>query len=74
MSWWNKPITIKFFLKLFICLNIVYWVLWYHIATVSDYKDEETLKYYEYLENRIEIQRQLIDAQQELIKEYKNNQ
>ena len=73
MKWWNKPITIGFFIKLFICMNIVYWVLWYHIATISDYKDEETLQYYEYLENRIEIQSELIHRQNELITLYKNN-
>lgn len=71
MKWLNKPITIGFFLKLFICINIIYWVLWYHIATISDYKDKETLQYYGYLENRIETQKQLINIQQELIKEYK---
>ena len=70
-QWWNKPISVGFFLKLFICINIVYWVIWYFVATVSDYQDKETMEYYNYLENRIEIQSELINAQRELLFLYK---
>ena len=71
IKWWNKPVSVGFFIKLLICINIVYWILWYNIATISDYKSNETLDYYEYLENRIYIQSDLINVQRELINLYK---
>lgn len=73
-KWWNKQITIGFFVKLFICMNIIYWVFWYKIATISDYKSKETLDYYEHLENVVDLQDKLINSQRELINLYKNNQ
>lgn len=72
-SYWNKPVKIGFFIKIFIVLNVLFIVLFMKVAYISDYKNEQNQKYQNYLENRIEIQSELIKVQRELLNKYKNN-
>lgn len=69
----NRPVKIGLFLKLIICLNVVFLAFCMRIAYIGDLKDEEMQQYYNYLENRITIQSELIQAQQMLLNEYTNN-
>lgn len=70
-EFWNKPVKIGFFIKLFIVLNLLFLVICMRISYIEDLKDQQEQEYYQYLENRINIQAKLIQVQQELIYEYK---
>lgn len=72
-SYWNKPVKIGFFIKIFIVLNALFIALFMKVAYISDYKSEQDQKYQNYLENRIEVQSELIKVQRELLNKYKNN-
>lgn len=61
---WEKlkqPVTIGFFLKLIICLNIVALVFCYKVCSINTTKDQETLDYIIELEERIDRQSKIID-------------
>lgn len=56
----NRPVKIGLFLKVMICFNIIVLAYCYLVCSVRTTEDEEHLKYDNYLENRIELQSELI--------------
>ena len=60
-SWWNREVTWGMLVKLIICINIVWLALCYELARVGDIVDKEQQEYYNYLENRVELQQELLD-------------
>lgn len=70
-EWFNQPVKIGIFLKIIICFNIIVLAYCYLVCSVRTTQDEEHLEYDNYLENRIEIQTELIDLQRQLINVYK---
>lgn len=68
----NEPVTIGFFLKIMIALNIVMLIICLKVCWIRTTQDEEHLEYDMYLENRIETQTELIRVQRELINKYRN--
>lgn len=69
----QEPAKVGFLVKLLICINLVGLSYFCLFAYISDIEIEEEQQYYNYLENRIEIQSELIELQQELINVYKSN-
>lgn len=65
----NQPITIGKFMKLMICLNVVALAFCFLVCNIRTTQDEETLKYIQKLENRIDTQAELIQLQKEAINE-----
>lgn len=65
-KWLKKEVTFGMLAKLMVCLNIVVLAYCWLICNIRTTQDEETLKYINSLENRIEVQRELIDLYKEV--------
>ena len=59
--WWNKEVTWNIFIKLMVVINIIWLMNCYRIAYIGDIIDEEQVKYYSYLEKRVELQEELLN-------------
>lgn len=64
----NKEVTWGMLLKLLICMNIVVLAFCFLVCNVRTTQDQETLEYINYLENRVELQHQLIELYEEVYK------
>ena len=60
MKWWNKPVTWNILVKFMITLNIVALAIYWRFAYIGDLVDKEEQEYHQYLEERVELQSELI--------------
>lgn len=64
----NKEVTWGMLIKLIICMNIVVLAFCFVVCNVRTTQDQETLEYINHLENRVELQHQLIELYEEVYK------
>lgn len=61
MKWWNKPVTWGILVKFMITLNLVALAICWRFAYIDDIIDKEEQEYYQYLEERVELQQEIIE-------------
>lgn len=67
MRWYQKEVTWGILLKFMIVLNLVVLAICWRFAYIGDIIDKEQQEYYEYLENRVELQSEIIELQRRLL-------
>lgn len=60
MKWYKKEVTMGMFMKLMIVLNIFFLWTCFRYAYISDMIEEEETAYIQYLEERVELQKEII--------------
>lgn len=68
MKWWNKPVTWNILVKFMITLNILALAICWRFAYIGDLVDKEEQEYYQYLEERVKLQADVIDLYHKLYK------
>lgn len=61
MKWWNKPVTWNILVKFMITLNIVALAICWRFSYIGDIINKEEQEYYQYLEERVELQQEIIE-------------
>lgn len=67
MKWWNKPVTWNIFVKFMIVFNVLALAICWRFAYIGDIEDKERQNYYNYLEQKVELQNNLIDMYKKYI-------
>ena len=68
MKWWNKPVTWNILIKFMLILNILALAICWRFAYIGDLADKEEQEYYQYLEERVKLQAEIIDLYHKLYK------
>ena len=68
MKWWNKPVTWNILVKFIITINILALAICWSFAYIGDLVDKEEQEYYQYLEERVKLQAEIIDLYHKLYK------
>lgn len=66
MKWWNKQVTWGILVKFMITLNLVALAICWRFAYIGDIIDKEEREYYQYLEERVELQKEIIELYRNL--------
>ena len=61
MKWWNKPVTWGILVKFMITLNLIALAICWCFAYIGDIINKEEQEYYQYLEERVELQQEIIE-------------
>lgn len=69
MKWWNKPVTWNILVKFIITLNILALAICWCFAYICDLVDKEEQEYYQYLEERVELQSELIQLYRDKVRD-----
>lgn len=67
MKWYQKEVTWGILVKFMIVLNLVVLAICWRFAYIGDIIDKEEQEYYQYLEERIKLQSELIELQRRLL-------
>lgn len=71
VKWYEKEVKWGFFVKFMITLNILCLCICFRFAYISDIIEEDEEEYIQYLETRVELQSELLEAYRKLIWEEK---